>query len=235
MAIGEMEAPAGFENGGLSSKTRAAGQNFTIASEPISAPSGTYQLCWCNGTESMCAVEYDFRVTLGSLHMLGPSDEQLATAHDCTSGDTCAVDGFRGMGLHEGARLVVLPNTPSGCSWKKEGPSAPNGLTGFPNLGVSHASTPEAVDRFVWGTERINLAGGSYLLCWCATSSLSTHSCPSARPLDGEGYLAPAGLMQIRGPAGERGSWVCTYGAECRVSNVAGYDLRGGDTIMALH
>lgn len=42
------------------------------------APGAIYSLCWCNGTESSCAFEKDFRVRLGAMHMAGPSALQQA-------------------------------------------------------------------------------------------------------------------------------------------------------------
>ena len=124
-----------------------ASTNLIEASRQV-APGIAYSLCWCNGTESSCSTEGDFRVHLGALHMepwqrevattakAGPSADQQSANSTCRAGLPCEVR-LEGHALEPGSRLVVLPRDPRGCLWRRASRADPMGLVDFPNLGVS--------------------------------------------------------------------------------------------------
>ena len=45
------------------------GRAYDISLNSMVAPGASYSLCWCNGTESSCSAEGDFRTRLGALHV----------------------------------------------------------------------------------------------------------------------------------------------------------------------
>ncbi|CAJ1363703.1 unnamed protein product, partial [Effrenium voratum] len=204
---------------------------------------------WCNGTESEsgCAYEADFAVRLGPLHFGGPSELQASAESICRAGLPCSVP-FTGQAIQNGSRLVVLPEDPLGCLWRRKSQADPQGLLDFPNVGVSE-TFDQAVDMYHFHGEPLIVAGGRYNLCWCGPppqgitrvpgkdyrqpDGIIPPPCPAVRAEDGGAFLSPGGKLVVVGPAGQPDS-SCRLGVDCVVPRVLGEGLQGSDRVAAL-
>jgi len=90
---------------------------------------------------------------------------------------------------------------------------------------------------------------GTYVLCWCGPGVKRTRPdietdvpyhqggwaspCPSARPTNGHGFLAPAGYLVVTG-ADPQGTVSCSIGLNCVISGVTGEGVQGGDQVAVL-
>eukprot|EP00931_Biecheleriopsis_adriatica_P114653 TRINITY_DN90573_c0_g1_i1.p1 TRINITY_DN90573_c0_g1~~TRINITY_DN90573_c0_g1_i1.p1 ORF type:complete len:1913 (-),score=285.46 TRINITY_DN90573_c0_g1_i1:313-5601(-) len=241
------EGPPGFPNGGLlRTYGGSGGREFGWGDEIIVAPGATYSLCWCNGTESSCTTQGDFRQRLGPLHYGGPTAAQAQTTMTCRVGLPCVIQGFDGHALINGSRLVVLPEDPRGCLWEKASPADPPGLDYFPNMGVSETFNVTSREYHYFSVPLI-VPGGSYNLCWCGPPRQGMvkapgkeyrmpdgtwpPECPSARPEQGGKFLAPAGKLRAIGPV-PRDTSYCKLGVECILPDVQGEGLSGSDRLI---
>lgn len=167
------------------------------------------------------------------LHVSGPSAEQQTRVMHCTAGRPCVLRHFKGHGLANGNRLVVLPMTSYGCEWFRQFPGDPISTPGVPNMAVSLPAM-DGGTTFSWGPDIMRAGGGTYLLCWCGSTSGAHHTlspaCPIPRPEKGDHYLASAGYLSIAGP-NSGGLKLCSVGIECVIQNLPGNGLEGGDMV----
>ena len=226
---GTQGAP-GFPNGGLASLRRhSSGRAFDFSLLPLIVAGRSYDLCWCNGTESSCETGSDFRVRIGALHMSGPSAEQMAANMTCRVGLPCVLSYFNGHALEDGSRLVALPYDPRGCRWERASLADPLGIPNFPNLGVSGTYRKD-LRRYSFGAAPLIIIGGIYNLCWCGPpartwsvapgqeyripNGIIPPPCPNIREDDGGEFLTPAGQLLVIGPE-PFGTVSCRLGSEC--------------------
>eukprot|EP00927_Polykrikos_kofoidii_P028060 TRINITY_DN2455_c0_g1_i1.p1 TRINITY_DN2455_c0_g1~~TRINITY_DN2455_c0_g1_i1.p1 ORF type:complete len:2063 (+),score=218.42 TRINITY_DN2455_c0_g1_i1:52-6189(+) len=242
--------PPGFANNGIGVTRNDVPNNFYWSTDsPFIAFGRAYQICWCNATSSPCTLEVHFRLAIGLLHVAGPSAEQQATTSECVAGRPCIISNFEGHALEQNSRLAVLPLSESRCAWQRTSPFSYPGVPLFPQVGVSDPST-SAGRNFSWGILPVLSVGGIYQLCWCGAvaADAPSHrrrtngvdklpkarpfSCPPSRPDDGSGFLSPAGTLAVIGPL--RVQAACSIGLECKLSDVPGNGLRGGDRMAVL-
>ena len=149
MQAGTGPGVPGFPNGGLA-RNLLDGAAFSFGEDLVIAFGATYDLCWCNGTETSCTTEADFSVRIGPLHFSGPTVHQSEREVRCIAGLPCHVPNFQGQAIEEGAgawekvhfrfpfwsrclrniagsRLVVLPDDPAGCRWQRASLADPPG------------------------------------------------------------------------------------------------------------
>lgn len=242
--------PEGFPNNGLAlRKSGSQGRAYDISLNSMVAPGASYSLCWCNGTESSCSAEGDFRTRLGALHVAGPSVVQRDSNMTCRTGLPCVIEHFAGHALEDGSRLVVLPADDRGCFWRRQSLADPPGLVDFPNLGVSEPYNKSLRTYSYYGVPLI-MEGGVYNLCWCGPvrrtwniapgqqyripDGITPTPCPSWRADDGGDFLSPAGRLVVIGPKPIFDLISCRLGAKCTTPLVQGQGLQGSDRIMAL-
>lgn len=242
--------PEGFPNNGLAlRKSGSQGRAYDISLNSMVALGAAYSLCWCNGTESSCSTEGDFRTRLGALHVAGPTALQRDSNMTCRTGLPCVIDHFAGHALEDGSRLVVLPADARGCLWRRASLADPMGLVDFPNLGVSEPYNKSLRTYSYYGVPLI-MEGGVYNLCWCGPvrrtwniapgqqyripDGLTPAPCPSWRADDGGDFLSPAGRLVVIGPKPIFDLISCRLGAVCSTPLVEGQGLQGSDRIMAL-
>jgi hypothetical protein len=225
--------PPGFPDRGIARMSSSLGDAYDFGSEPLHAGGKPYQLCWCNGTQSECKAVSDYRLRIGILHLAGPSAEQQLSTMSCIAGQPCTLTQFKGHGLANGNRLVVMPNTDRGCHWYRETPGDAISTPGIPNFAVSLPAT-EGGTSYSWGAETVQAGGGIYLLCWCGTVYGAHHTerpdCPVPRPEKGDHYLAAAGKLSIVGPE-IGGLRICRVGQDCQLNDIPGNGLEGGDKL----
>ena len=229
VAEGGQGAP-GFANGGRASVRRgSSGRTFDFSLVPLIVPGRSYDLCWCNGTESSCQIGADFTTRIGALHMSGPSSQQMTTNMTCRVGLPCVLEFFDGHAVEDGSRLVALPEDPRGCRWERASLADPTGIPNFPNVGVSNVYSKNH-RRYAFGSAPLIINGGIYNLCWCGPSArtwsvapgqeyripngIIPPPCPNIRADDGGDFLTPAGKLLVIGPE-PFGTVSCRLGSEC--------------------
>eukprot|EP00930_Biecheleria_cincta_P032181 TRINITY_DN22338_c0_g1_i1.p1 TRINITY_DN22338_c0_g1~~TRINITY_DN22338_c0_g1_i1.p1 ORF type:complete len:1864 (-),score=197.90 TRINITY_DN22338_c0_g1_i1:150-5741(-) len=245
--------PYGFPNGGVFTTVRqAGGRAFTFGPQPIVAPGYSYSMCWCNGTESPCKQESDFRIRLGALSFAGPTAAQENTNMTCRVGLPCVARYFNGIGLKRGSRIVALEDTAEGCYLRKQNPSDLPGIRGFPNWGVSE-SFNNVTREYFWyengSSAPLVVPGKVYILCWCGPprqgmvkapgkeyrkpDGTTPEPCPAVRADGGGKFMAPAGRLVVIGPV-LSDTVQCKLGVECVVPDVQGIGLQGSDRLNVL-
>eukprot|EP00747_Dinoflagellata_sp_TGD_P086382 gnl/TRDRNA2_/TRDRNA2_163267_c0_seq1.p1 gnl/TRDRNA2_/TRDRNA2_163267_c0~~gnl/TRDRNA2_/TRDRNA2_163267_c0_seq1.p1 ORF type:complete len:1739 (+),score=198.28 gnl/TRDRNA2_/TRDRNA2_163267_c0_seq1:112-5217(+) len=228
--------PPGFPPSGMSTFEGLGGDSevvrlatFHFGSDPLMTPGYPYHLCWCNGTAQSCTTEYDFRLSVGTLHMAGPTKLQIDSNMVCVAGVPCVLRFFDGHALDEGARVVVLPDGPSGCAYIPP-PGEEVRVPGFTNDGVSLPSS-DGGSTFSWGDTPLLAEGGTYILCYCGVAG-GEEECPDMRPFDGEFFLMKAGTLTVLGPRVAEELKLCGVGVDCILTDVEGAGLRGGDRVI---
>ena len=172
--------------------------------------------------KSSC-LQPDFRVDLGTLHLVGPTGGQAFT---CISGRACSVNSVQGLGLSSNDSYVVLDT----CG-------IPTAVPGFSSAG--RASSLSASGTVVsWGEVAVTAAGGEYRLCWCnEVSVISSHfgnslnyssSCQS--PAD---FIADVGTLLLMGVHLEQHR-TCISGSNCVIDGITGAHLQDGDALLVL-
>jgi hypothetical protein len=86
---------------------------MSFGTVPVTAPGGIYQLCWC-AAGYPCSKEFDYRVTMGELLIVGPSP--LTQDRTCVSGQRCVTHSVYGPGL-QAYKLVDV----TGFRFKQDG------------------------------------------------------------------------------------------------------------------
>ena len=145
----------------LPNSTAVAGFVAGSILEFVTSAGGTYQLCWCAASTFRCNLAESFRVSAGSVTLVGPStDIQLGTAklRICVSGNACSVQGLRGQNLQVDDRLMLLET----CGL--QGPS--QGTVPMPSLQANGTGPASPVNVTVYSA-----SGGTYRLCWCSSGS----------------------------------------------------------------
>lgn len=250
LPVSENQGASGFPNGGLASVRRhSSGRAFDFSLERLIVPGRSYDLCWCNGTESSCKLGADFHVRIGALHMSGPSSQQMAANMSCRVGLPCILSFFNGHAVEDGSRLVALPEDPRGCRWERASLADPPGIPDFPNLGVSETYR-RSQRRYIFGSGSVPLVipGGVYNLCWCGPpartwsiapgqdyripNGIVPPPCPDIRADAGGEFLTPAGKLLVIGPE-PFGTVSCRLGSECVTPLVQGFGLQGSDRLVA--
>ena len=166
----------------------------------------------------------DFRVDLGTMHLVGPASGQAFT---CIAGRTCSVDPVEGLGLTSNDSYLVLDT----CGVAAAVPR-------FSSAGW--ASSISASGAIVsWGEVVVTAGGGEYRLCWCkGISGTSQHfdgssnyssSCES--PLD---FISDVGTLLLIGVDLEQHR-TCVSGSYCVIDGITGANLQDGDALLVLN
>ena len=197
-----------------------------VSADPVpigtAGVAGSYYLCWCagasNGTTSAsrsCQQPSDFATTAGSLIILGPSAYQDRT---CVSGQSCALDGLTGTGLHDLKNLVSVLDT---CGTTAEPARLPQPMIAelIPSGGM----------RVSWDA-RISTAGGVYRLCW-ASANQALNTSNISQPL-WQNYNVDMGSLLILGPSPLEQVVTCVSGQACSFSSLSGYGMESGGQIQ---
>ena len=194
--------------------------------EIISAPGGSYRICWCmpdefdpnsytwSGNESMrnmtdCSLYADFQTDVGSLKVLGPAPwDQRQT---CISGQTCRI-AIQGEAYLPTARVLILETCGLGATF-------PGGH--FMPRQVEQNSS----DLGMHNVEEIKLAsGGTYRLCWCAGTTLDVQNVTQGC-LESSQFQTDFGSVDIVGPAPLEQHRTCVSGLSCEIQGVQGLYL----------
>ena len=142
-------------------------------SQAVTAPAGTYQLCWCSLAGS-CSTAERFLVPSGQILLRGPTQHQDRT---CVAGQTCALNGIHGQYLDTGDVFMILETCGSAF--------LPPGIPpfGFIENGTDpdsrqDNSTADAFRtyRVSWGMVPFTSSGGLHRLCWCASGGACTEA-----------------------------------------------------------
>lgn len=218
--------------------------------DPFAPPGNAYHLCFCNGTESNCELEIDYRLEIGLLHVSGPTSEQATLTTTCVGGLPCDVSDLLHHSAANGSKIAVIPFTEAGCRWTRTSVGIAPGVPHFLGTGVSDPAVHHG-SLYVWGSGMpLVVKPGVYIMCWCGPAVKRTRpiratdvlyglpggiaeACPPIRPSDGVGFLAPAGFMRVTGPF-DVGTRTCRIGLPCIVDDVEGEGIRGGDHVAIL-
>merc|ERR1719193_2695816 len=200
--------------------------------------SGTfYNLCWCAG-DLMCDYGSKFVLRIGSLSVIGPTEDEKLTVHKCMMGQVCRVK----VGAHgvSAGTLAVRELHPDGCYAGGQDVSDVI-LDYFPNGGLAYFDESEddnvnegSSSSFILGvpnpaSERENVLRvplGTYQLCYCL-------NCTESIP--GETHFAPAGTLLVSGPSIEfidDDRLECFAGQPCRVE-ITGTELHENNMVIA--
>jgi hypothetical protein len=118
----------------------------------LRAPGGDYRLCWCAKGWS-CSISEDFAVDIGSLLVLGPSPRNQEFT--CVSGRSCKINGLSGVGVADGALLIL-----DTCHTVSPVPKLAN--EGGSELVSTSGTTSHGSS---WGSAPFSAAGGAYRIC----------------------------------------------------------------------
>jgi len=188
---------------GASYKVTSRGAQVAWGSAGITSAGGNYRLCWCAGEQVVnntepwyiaapekrnCAVPEEFRVDVSEFLLLGPSP--LYQHRTCISGRTCKFEGLLGetqgrvtivdtCGTHAGPFQAVIKYPPQIVSYQD-----------LLKRGIATVSSNETGTVF-FGNDEVNVAGGIYSMCWCASVS----SCYTTKE-----FLVNFGKLTILGP-----------------------------------
>jgi hypothetical protein len=170
---------------------------------------GEYRVCWC-AAGFLCNDAADFQVTVGQLLLLGPMPfDQDRT---CVSGQTCALEGFLGVGLASADAFMVLDT----CANSDVMPRYPQ--TGALMTASSGAAT-------TWGSDVVTAQGGIYRLCWCAAG----FACD--RP---EHAVVDIGRLLLLGPSPLKQHQTCISGVTCMFESITGVGLAASSQLAVL-
>ena len=97
----------------------ASVSSLTVSTEVLLA-SGDFRLCWCS-SQFQCVDASEFRVDVGSLSIIGPSDMHHWST--CVSGQGCVLEQIRGKHLSPQDRVLILDT----CGVETSLPNFPNG------------------------------------------------------------------------------------------------------------
>ena len=160
------------------------GTSFYFGSTPITVAGGIYRICWCAGGYQ-CSMSEDYRVDAGEFTVVGPRDpsnlylqgtRQLRPAfHErrtCVSGQTCVVEGIRGLHLTDGDHMLVLETC--GTLVQEGIFRQPTPLVQAEQSLTCQGSKTAECSYFGYatsfGSTFLSLPGGEYRLCWCAAT-----------------------------------------------------------------
>jgi hypothetical protein len=244
-------------------------------------PGGIYRLCWCGGkVEELpepdektnltanatseedeavpieavdpCGTATDFVVDAGEMFVIGPAPG--LQDRTCVGGQTCVIDGIRGVLLTDGDSVAILDTCGSSA--------------------LAHRVPQSSVMEFAaasgsivsWGAEEITALGGQYRLCWCpdvnavrdfidntttkvyAATQEKQYSVPTALPNETAGnwtewvaqkycaratnYASDFGAITFVAPFGQSRS--CISGDICRLGTMSGMYLSDDDEYLML-
>eukprot|EP00928_Gymnodinium_smaydae_P082592 TRINITY_DN6590_c1_g7_i1.p1 TRINITY_DN6590_c1_g7~~TRINITY_DN6590_c1_g7_i1.p1 ORF type:complete len:3710 (+),score=739.71 TRINITY_DN6590_c1_g7_i1:1163-11131(+) len=213
---------------GISNPAFAGGSSYQwggVDEIAYSGQGGQYRLCWVAAGFSQNRTS-DFRVDFGALRYAGPAP--LQQNRTCISGQLCDWNGFTGVDLMDGDKIMIL----DACGvfripqYNYEHPE--DIVPRLPMAGRSLASEGSG-SSFSWGDAAagayMTAEGGVYRLCWC--SSLFTCSGP-------EHFRADAGALTLVGPAPLYQTRTCVAGQACEWGGLSGFHLMDGDAIAVL-
>ena len=188
---------------------------YTFGSAPISSAGGLYRLCWCS-PDAQCHSKDDFTVDVGALTVIGPSLHQQRT---CLSGRRCRIGGMDGVLLSGDDQVLVLDT----CSLL---PDLDANVSTSPRL-ESQLSRYNGSDLAAFAsTGALQLAGGTYRLCWCAQG----FTCSSLAD-----FNVDFGSILVIGPKMLREQHAtCFTGQTCSLYEMVGNYFGDGDGIMLL-
>ena len=157
----------------------------------LSAPGGSYRLCWC--TLSQCGSAEAFRTDVGALMLTGPSP--LQQHRTCVSGSSCVVDGIQGQGLADGDGLWILDTcgTAAGKSFI------------FSESWLAQPAVASGTS-FFWNPLD-TLPGGQYRLCWCGGRCATSWD-----------FWVDLGELLLQGPTFSHQT--CVSGQSCRLEGL---------------
>ncbi|CAE7355974.1 agaA33 [Symbiodinium natans] len=186
---------------------------YTFGEARLSSAGGLYRLCWCS-PDAHCQSQDDFAVDVGGLTVIGPSLHQQRT---CLSGRRCRVGGMDGSLLSGGDQVLVLDT----CSLLSDA-----NISMSPQL-EAQLNRYNGSDLAAFAsTGALELAGGTYRLCWCA-GGFTCSSLPD--------FHVDFGSMLVIGPRPLREQHAtCFTGQTCTLQEIAGNYFGDGDGIMLL-
>jgi hypothetical protein len=178
---------------------------------PLTPAGGEYRLCWCAASKFSCISADAFRVDVGTISIIGV--DSLFQGRTCVSGQSCAVDGITGKWLAEDDRFLISDT----CGLSP-------GSFVFPRTGL-----PDAVTQYgtlaTWGSSPVTIAGGEYLICWCAggfACSMNEH------------FRTHVGGLTLIGPSPLSQDQTCVSGQTCILDGIVGQHLSENDNFMIL-
>ena len=163
----------------------------------LTAPGGSYRLCWCASWHGECENPSDFTVDFGRFDLVGVSP--LDQDRTCFSGQTCKLADVSGHFLSQNSAVLVLDTCAEGRatllrSWWDE-PSESHANGAFVSWSVPPSSAP----------------GGQYRLCWCPH-----------RPCDIRDAVLDFGRLSLAGPAPLYQHRTCVSGRTCNLDSLTG-------------
>ena len=192
---GSSSPPPRFAGAGVDDVNSSLGSSESIVSwgqAPVTAPGGSYRICWCAAGQ-VCSAAEDFAIDMGRLTLLGPVP--LASAATCVAGRACVVNGISGN---------ILTSADAGILLDTCGLPATSGLAGFPaGIALSSDGTSLRMEGSGSSATPLTAPGGEYRICWCAGG----FSCLLA-----ENFITDVGQLKLIGPAPLNQDRTCVAG-----------------------
>ena len=188
---------------------------YTFGSSRLSSAGGLYRLCWCSPHVD-CQSQDKFAVDVGSLTIVGPSLYQQRT---CVSGRRCRFGGMDGIFLAADDHVLVLDT----CSLL---PEMELNISVWPRLELELSRYNSSGLAAFRSAGALQLAGGSYHLCWCAGS----FACASLAE-----FSVDFGSITVIGPRPlHEQHATCFTGHTCEIQEISGNYFGDGDGLMLL-
>ena len=176
--------------------------------QTITIPGGVYRLCWCSAAKQ-CNSAGEFDLDIGRLYVLGP--RPLAQDRTCVSGMECAARGIDSFGELQAGSIAIL----STCGVLE-------GRDLWARLPLSNVTSLDLVTDIV-----MTSAGGNFKLCWC---SIWAGGCETQ-----EGFNVDFGNLHLIGPFPLQQDRTCIAGAECPLTDIAGYWITQQSAVLVMH
>ena len=230
---------------------RSSGATVTWGS-PVTAAGGRYQLCWCGDVRCATGVPTDFKMAVGELQLIGPS--QLGSTvqsyaqdwgtlvlqeknrlqpevgafqkYQCVAGQVCEISKVQGLHITQFDSYMVLDTC--GQNVLERSPNQPDLV--MSDLQVDAWNLPQSTQFqqlnvvTVRFTTAFSAAGGSYRICWCSFSA----DCRSSMDL-----RVDLGELKLLGPTLDQ-SMTCISAQNCQIQDLLGDGLTIGDQLMIL-
>jgi hypothetical protein len=194
----------------------SSGAAVAWGSELVTVFAGTYRLCWCADQHHSCSQAEEFDIDVLGLRLVGPS--LVSDGRTCVAGQTCLIDGIRGVDLSDSDTIMVLET----CGTR-------TAVSGMMSTGIFTTDRSGASVEF-GSSSVVTAAGGQYRLCWCAGG----FDCAIA-----ERYVKDIGQLTIRGPNVEddpppSNPRTCVAGQTCAIDSILGHLLSTDDRVLIL-
>jgi hypothetical protein len=212
--------------------SRGGYSNRTFGYPIVTAPGGTYRLCWCMGLPAFSALDSvnassiaprcvleegviikgSFQVDAGTLTIVGPSFHQHRT---CVSGHLCSVDSVTGLHLSAGDNMMILDT----CGKDK------SVIPKFSAGGFLVEITGRSGAGIFSSLQQVSSAGGEYRMCWCGQGF------PCSQAAD---FVTDAGTLTLIGPTSLSQHKTCISGQTCALSDIHGNHFTSLDVVAIL-